>query len=203
MKLRDRLLLFSTAQLVVFGALFALAFGSFEQTVLPMLESMLRAKAESLTRSVSAGIDVPLWAEDRALLDRTLASVVADPDFAAVIVRDVHDQIVHHRGPPGHECARGQSELVAHAGVGHVCAWTKISFEGLRLGRVSVVLSTARYDTVSRWAVWIAVGGLLVWLMALGYSIVFARSFVSPIRAMMVFSRQVAGGAFARRLEVG
>ena len=33
MKLRDRLLLFSTAQLLVFGALFALAYGAFERSI--------------------------------------------------------------------------------------------------------------------------------------------------------------------------
>jgi hypothetical protein len=36
MKLRDRLYLFSTAQLFVFGTVFLLAYMSFERSVLPM-----------------------------------------------------------------------------------------------------------------------------------------------------------------------
>ena len=36
MKLRRRMLLFSTTQLVVFGVLFAVALGAFERAVLPM-----------------------------------------------------------------------------------------------------------------------------------------------------------------------
>jgi signal transduction histidine kinase len=38
MRLRDRLLLFSTAQLLVFGAVCALAYGAFQHAVLPMFE---------------------------------------------------------------------------------------------------------------------------------------------------------------------
>jgi signal transduction histidine kinase len=39
MRLRDRLLLFSTAQLLVFGAVCALAYGAFQHAVLPMFEA--------------------------------------------------------------------------------------------------------------------------------------------------------------------
>jgi signal transduction histidine kinase len=203
MKLRDRLLLFSTAQLVVFGALFALAYGSFAHTVLPMLESMLRTKSESLTRSVGTELDVPLWSGDPALLERTVARLSLDPEFAAIVVRDTRGRVVLRHGTVLDAELFDQAEHVSHVGhAGHICAWTTISFEGLKLGAVAVMLSTARYDAISRWAARIAIGVMLVWLAALGYSILFARSFVSPIRAMMVFSRRVAGGALAQRLEI-
>src|ERR1041384_5831200 len=55
MKLRARLLLFSTAQLLVFGALFALAYGAFERSILPMFESLLSSKTERVGRMVSGG----------------------------------------------------------------------------------------------------------------------------------------------------
>ena len=54
MKLRDRLLLFSTAQLLLLGVLFALAYGAFARGVLPMLEDMLEAKSQVATHAAEA-----------------------------------------------------------------------------------------------------------------------------------------------------
>jgi len=42
----------------------------------------------------------------------------------------------------------------------------------------------------------------LLWLAALVYSVLFSRSFVRPVRAMMNFSRMVAGGGLTERLLV-
>jgi signal transduction histidine kinase len=202
MKLRDRLLLFSTAQLVVFGALFALAYGSFERAVLPMLEGMLRAKSESAVRELGSELDVPLGAADHDLMELAVARAVADPDFGYLAVRDVHDHLVlSHGSAPALPAFAGRAN-VPHVGSGQIRAWTTIDFEGLRLGAVSITFSTARYDAAGRWAERIAAGVMLIWVLALGYSVIFARSFVSPIRAMMVFSRKVAGGAMAERLAI-
>jgi signal transduction histidine kinase len=43
---------------------------------------------------------------------------------------------------------------------------------------------------------------LLLWIAALAYSIVFSRAFVSPIRAMMDFSRTVADGSLSKRIDI-
>ena len=100
MKLRDRLLLFSTAQLLVFGALFALAYGAFERSILPMFESLLCSKAERVARMVSGELDVPLGADDRALFTRTVADILDDPEFAYIVVRDARDRVVFSQGKP-------------------------------------------------------------------------------------------------------
>jgi hypothetical protein len=60
MRLRDRLLLFSTAQLLVFGTVFALAYGTFERTVLPMFEDMLGGKSERVSRMIRSDLDTAL-----------------------------------------------------------------------------------------------------------------------------------------------
>ncbi|MEO7730908.1 MAG: ATP-binding protein [Kofleriaceae bacterium] len=201
MKLRDRLLVFSTAQLVVFGALFGVAYGSFEHAVLPMLEDMLRAKSEGAVHALGGALDVPLGAADHDLMEAAVARTVADPDFGSLVVRDLHDRVVLSHGSAPPEAAFAGPADVPDVGGGQIRAWTTIVFEGLRLGTVSVTFRTARYDAVNRWATRIAADILLIWLAALAYSVIFARSFVSPIRAMMVFSRKVAGGALSERLE--
>jgi hypothetical protein len=54
-------------------------------------------------------------------------------------------------------------------------------------------VSTARLDTLDRWAQRIAFRVIGIWLFVLVNSVAFARKFVSPIYAMMKFSRRVAG----------
>ena len=202
MKLRDRLLLFSTAQLVMFGAAFALAYGAFAHSVLPMFEDLLRAKTEQVARSVGAELEVPVGAEDPALIARAVEHVVNERDFAYLVVRDAQDRQLYARGalPPGPAFAGTESH--ARLGDGASTAWLTISVEGLYLGSAAIGFSTARLDALATWARRSAVGVTLMWLAALIYSLRFARSFVSPIRAMMDFSSKVAGGALAERLAI-
>ena len=202
MKLRDRLLLFSTAQLLVFGALFALAYGAFERSIVPMFESLIAAKTERVARMVSGELDTALGSDDRTVLARAVTGIVDDPDFAYLAVRDSHDGIVFSQGkPPGNALFAG-TEQVAHTDDGRVLAWASIHRDGLRIGSVAVAFSTARFDAIAEWAKRIAVWVTLAWLAALLYSILFARAFDTPIRSMMDFSRKVAGGALAERLAI-
>jgi len=201
MKLRDRLLLFSTAQLLLFGVLFALAYGAFARGVLPMLEHMLEAKSQVATHAAGNALEVPLGADDLGLVTGALATLFADPDLAYVAIRDNRDQPKLSHGAPVAE-PFGGTPGVAAARDGYIRTWEPVTFEGMKLGSVSVAFSTTRLDAIGAWARRIALGVLLIWLAALGYSVVFARSFVSPIHAMMLFSRKVAGGALAERLTI-
>ncbi|MCX5745610.1 MAG: HAMP domain-containing protein, partial [Proteobacteria bacterium] len=202
MRLRHRLLLFSTAQLAVFGVLFALGFWAFERSVLPMFEELLRDRSQGVAHSASGDLDVALAAEDASLMAPQLDKIAHDPDFEYIVVRNVRGTIVASRGAaPDHDVFAGAPHK-AVTGEEGIWTWAPISLEGLELGSVSVVFSTARLDALGRWAQRLGIGVTLLWLGALGYSISFARSFVSPIRAMMDFSRKVAGGALADRLAI-
>lgn len=201
MKLRDRLLLFSTAQLAVLGVLFGLAYGAFHGTVLPLFQGLMRTKSERVARMIAAELEVPIGAQDRTLIGSALTDILADPDFAYVEIRDAKGDELFRAGAPPHERMFTGPELIPEIEPGHLHTWAPVSYEGLRLGAVSLTFSTARFDGVAAWGQRIAAGGLVLWLAALAYSVVFARSFTTPIRAMMVFSRRVAGGALSERLE--
>ena len=136
MKLRDRLLLFSTAQLLVFGALFALAYGAFEHSILPMFESLLCSKTERVARMVSGELDVPLGADDHALFRKTVADIVDDPEFAYIVVRDAHDRVVFSEGKAPAGALFGDTAYIAFAVRGNVHAWAPISLE--EIGRAHV-----------------------------------------------------------------
>ena len=77
-----------------------------------------------------------------------------------------------------------------------------IALEGIPLGTVTVVLDTARIDHLRAWTHGLAAAVLAIWLCVAIYSVQFARATVKPIRAMMEFSRAVAGGDFTHHLDV-
>jgi len=202
MKLRDRLLLFSTAQLLVFGVVFIVGYEAFQLRVLPMFEGLLRAKSERVARTASTDFDVALGSNDLVMIGRAVDAVAADPDLAYLAVRDANDRVVVARGTPPDEALFSGAAYVYHASAQHGQTWSPVALEGATLGRVVFVFSTERFDALARWAWRLAIGALVLWLGTLARSLWFARSFVLPIRAMMEFSRRVAGGALAERLTV-
>ena len=201
MKLRHRLYLFSTGQLVVFGALFVVALWAFEGSVMPMFRSLLRDKSEHVTRLASAQLDVALGADDRVLMASILANIENDADFGSVVVRDSHNAVVFSRGRTG-ENTFGAIPFTAVDHGNGIGTWAPVSLEGLWLGSVAIVFDTDRLDRLDRWARCLAIVVAVLWLCALGYSIAFARSFVSPIHAMMEFTREVADGSLSKRLAI-
>ncbi|MBA3503930.1 MAG: ATP-binding protein [Myxococcota bacterium] len=200
MKLRHRLFLFSTAQLAVFGALFLVAYLAFQRSVVPLFEDLLREKNERVTMLVARELDVPLGAQDRALVAAAVAAIQRDPDLAYIVVHDSTNDVMFTHGvsPKRDPFAAKPNTATIHDG--RIATWGEVSLEGIQLGKVAVVFSTERMDTLDTWAQRIAIIVTLLWLGALAYSMLFARSFVTPIRAMMTFSRKVAGGELSERI---
>jgi signal transduction histidine kinase len=202
MKLRDRLLLFSTAQLLVFGALFALAYAAFDRTVPPMFERLLCDKTERVARLTAAALDLPLATHDHDAVAHAVAELVADPDFAYVAVRDTRRYTVYAHGEPSRGGVFDDDSYRARVVDDQIEAWAPVALEDEPAGAVAVGFRTARVAAIGRWAARLAVSVTLIWLLALLYALGFARSVVAPIRAMMEFSRKVAGGALSERLEI-
>jgi signal transduction histidine kinase len=198
-KLRGRLFAFSSAQLLVFGALFAVMYVELQKTAMPMLAQHLREKSETSVRALASQLDVPLGAGDPAEVARVIEPVAGDEDFDAIEVVDVKGDVVFRRGPAS-DVVRSGAAATAREGGGLVRAWSPISFEGVQLGSVSVAFTTSRVDALRTWIAAIALASTLAWLGALVYSFVFARAFVAPIHAMKEFSRSVAAGDFRGQL---
>jgi signal transduction histidine kinase len=201
MKLRNRLLAFSSAQLVVFGLVAVFGYWKVSHDLIPMIEEHLRDKATSLSRSLAAELDVALGADDRALMKRDLAEISADRDLRFVEIRDANGVVVAQLGLPAGDAMAGAA-LVAHEDAGVVRVWTTVALEGLHLGSVAVALDTGRVDSMRTWSHRLGALAILVWLVALGYSLFFARSFVAPIQAMQLFASSVANAEFRGRLVV-
>jgi signal transduction histidine kinase len=202
MKLQHRLFLFSTTQLVVFGGLFVVAYALFGRSVIPAFRDLLNTKSEQVIKLSSLELDVPLAAEDMPMIDKAVATIADDPDLVFIRVRDATGGVLLERGArPAGDVFAGQP-VVAHDDELGIRTWTDISVEGVKVGSVAVVFGTGRLDAMEAWAHRVTFVVALLWIAALVYSALFSRSLVRPVRAMMNFSRMVAGGGLTERLVV-
>ena len=201
MKMRDRLVVFSTVQLLLFGALFAIAYWQFAEKIIPTLQDNLDAKTTGISHAIARDIDVALATEDPLLAGAAVAPYENDPEFAHVEVRNAAGRVVFKRGVANGGAFTGPPSIVRRQDQ-TTQIWVPVTLEGVKLGTVSMTFTTARIDALAIWAQRGAIAVGVVWLMALVYSVWFARSFVSPIRAMVRFSRKVASGTLTERLQV-
>jgi signal transduction histidine kinase len=201
MKLRDRLFVFSAAQLVVFGALFAAGYLALHDTVLPMLSEHLYDKTRTRLEAAASQLDLPLAADDRKLVAPIVGSIERDPDFAYVEIRDARQIVVYSAGALPSDAFDGPPRTVADH-EGNVRGWAEISLEGVKLGTVAIAYDTGRIERILAWVRLFTILIATVWLAAVIYSIAVARSFAAPIRAMMQYSRKVAAGDFSNTLDV-
>jgi signal transduction histidine kinase len=201
MKLRDRLVLFSTVQLMLFGVLFAIAHWQFTANILPAMRHALEEKTVGIVHAIGSEIDVALATEDAELARATVQPYLNEPEFAHVAIRTADGRDLFARGTAKRDAFAGPPSI-AHHHEDTVETWVPVTLEGVKLGAVSLSYSTRHLDALAAWARrgGIAVG--LLWLLALSYSVWFARSFVSPIHAMVQFARKVASGTLAERIEI-
>jgi signal transduction histidine kinase len=200
MKLRHRLSLFSVAQVLLFGCMLAIGYCTVEREVLPMADAHIRSATQHLASQLGAALEVPLGAEDPALVRRALAPAFHDPDFRYVEVQDKTGHAVFAQGVAPVAPFSALPNQVYEQGRA-IRAWVPVTFESLDLGRVVVVLDRGGIDRVRAGIRWLAGIGVIIWMGVLVSSFWFARAFVSPIRAMMEFSRSVAAGDFEKRLD--
>jgi len=205
MKLRTRLLVFTSTQLAILGLLFAASYVHFRHVVFPIVMEHLHRKAETAAVSLASQLDVALGAGEPKLIESAVAELVADPDFSYVEVRDPTGQILYNRGVrPAGPLNGGQPREATESNDDHtVRSWSGVSLEGLDLGQLSIVFDTRRVENVRTWEERMALLVIVVWCAATAYGFRFSRAFVSPIRHMMVFSRKVAGGVFGETLSCG
>ena len=201
MKLRDRLVLFSTMQLVLFGGLFAIAYWQFAERILPTMEQSLTDKTAGTSLAIARDIDVALATEDDKLAAQAVEPYLRDPDFSYLALRTTDGRLLFERGDASAHTFQGEARIARRQGAS-IETWVPVAIEGVKLGTVSLALSRSRVDRIETWAARGAMVAGLIWLIALAYSIWFARSFVTPIGAMMKFSRKVATGAVSQRLPV-
>lgn len=199
--MRDRLVLFSTMQLVLFGALFAIGYWQFDTTILPTIEHNLDEKTISSARALGREIDVALATEDPELARSVVNPYASDPDFAHVEVRTATGRALFELGTARADSFSGPPSI-SRKNERVRTVWVPVALEGMPLGTVSLAFSTARIDALKTWAHRGALAVMIVWFIALLYSVWFARSFVSPIAAMVRFSRKVASGTLTERLEL-
>jgi signal transduction histidine kinase/DNA-binding NarL/FixJ family response regulator len=168
--------------LAMSGLIFVLVsqiFDTLTPTIRADLEWKARRGAGELVHATELGIVV---AEEREIKS-SLVGYDRDPDIMAIVVTDMAGKVLATHGSPPEPTARlfsGQPRSL-RVGDGHYVSWAEAAIEGGPVGRVAVVVSTARLragDELKRSILFSAgAGGAIAFLLAL----LFVNLYVGPI----------------------
>jgi signal transduction histidine kinase len=125
-------------------------------------------------------LDLAAAVGDRELLAKDAKDFVGDSDIAAIVVTDQTGQVLYRHGEVATELFVGPPS-VAVPSTGALVAWQPLAIEGQEIGRIALVVSTARLEAgkvLRRTLLTIAGVGCLA-AMVLG--VLFVRFYVGPI----------------------
>jgi signal transduction histidine kinase/DNA-binding NarL/FixJ family response regulator len=168
--------------LALSGLIFVLVsqiFDTLTPTIRADLEWKARRGAGELVHATELGIVV---AEEREIKS-SLVGYDRDPDIMAIVVTDMAGKVLATHGSPPEstrELFAGQPKSL-RVTEGHYVSWAEAAIEGGPVGRVAVVVSTARLkagDELKRKILFSAgVGGAVAFLFAL----LFVNFYIGPI----------------------
>jgi signal transduction histidine kinase/DNA-binding response OmpR family regulator len=164
------------------GMIFVLVSHIFA-SVSPTVIADLRWKASHGALELSRVAEQGLAAGDREQVLRAISPYRSDADFRAIVTSDQRGEKLATLGaPPAHAEAlfTGPPGQVT-TGPGFVSSWQTVSSEGQEVGRVALVVSTARItagDEFKRSILWTAGLGLVAAFVA---SLIFVTFYIGPL----------------------
>ena len=182
-RLRMSFTLFVVALILALsGLIFVLVsqiFDTLTPTIRADLEWKARRGASELVHATELGIVV---AEEREIKS-SLVGYDRDPDIMAIVVTDMSGKVLATHGVPPESTPQlfsGKPKAL-RVNDGHYVSWAEAAIEGGPVGRVAVVVSTARLkagDELKRKILFSAgVGGAVAFLFAL----LFVNFYIGPI----------------------
>ncbi len=191
----------------VSGVAYFLVSRIFEELT-PAIHHDLELKTRRSAKELALSTDVGILLEDEVMLRDATADVVLDADLRCIVLADATGRVVYTHGeppvPPG--------QLVGDPGTGfraepdYFVAWRESEIEGEPVGRVAVVVSTARLAAGARLKREILTAGGVAIAMALGVGLLFVHLYVGPIisvseRAFLRLEKTTAAALEATRLK--
>jgi serine phosphatase RsbU (regulator of sigma subunit) len=205
LRLQVVLSLFITLLLVgVSGVVFGLVSRIFDRLT-PQIEADLRWKTQRGVRELAQSSDLGLAVHDVAMLRAGLTALTAgNADLAAVVIVGKDGAaLVRHGSPPDDidELFAGDPDVV-RARDGSFVAWSAAMIEGILVGKVAVVVSTARLSEGHRLRTSVlSIAGISLFA-ALVVAMFFVRFYIRPILGVIQKSQQsMKEMEIARRIQ--
>jgi signal transduction histidine kinase len=148
----------------------------------------LAERANLTVSMLSNGIAPLVWALDLVNIERELAALKADPDYAGSVVWDDLDKVIAQDG----RTDSAASDIVHET---TTISYTDDAGKFHQLGRVMVSLQTDRAEAKMMGRLWrIALGGLAALLAICAVLVYIARGLIQPINALTATMTGLAGG---------
>ncbi len=200
--------------LALSGLIFALVsriFGELQPRLAADLEWKARRGASELARSLDLGMAVG----DRQMIRRGLRDFLATPDVLSVLVTNAQGKHLASEGtrPDSAVDVMAGPEGQVRRGPGYIASWAESRIEGQPIGRVTVLISTARLEAGDRLRQQILSSAAVACVAALACSLFFVSVFLGPlitltqksvrVRQEMDIARRIQTSILPRMPELG
>ncbi len=182
-RLRLAFTLFVVALLLALSGLIFVLVSRIFDTLTPSIQADLEWKSRRGAGELVHAAELGIVVADEREIKGSLVGYDRDPDIMAIVVTDMDGKVLATHGSPPEEPARlfvGPAKSL-RATPGYYVSWAEAAIEGGPVGRVAVVVSTARLkagDELKGSILFSAgVGGAVAFLSAL----LFVSLYISPI----------------------
>jgi serine phosphatase RsbU (regulator of sigma subunit) len=207
-RLKARLTVFVTVLVVALCGMIVLLVTRIFDEMRPTLRQDLEWKAERGAAELSQGAELGILLRDEALVRKAFGDYRASRDIVAIVAVDAAGRAVAVHGTPPEPTEalfRGAPGRVRDE-AGALVAWGEASVEGKVVGRVAVVVSTARLAAGDAFRRDILRTAMLGGVVGLLLSVFFVQFYIGPLvrlteRALASLRRSQGEFAARERLE--
>ncbi len=183
LRLKVTLILFVSALLVALSLLIFVLVNRIFGDINPSMRSDLEWKARRGAVELAQSADLGIAIDDVAMIKESFGEYRSSPDVLAIVASDQNGSILVSHG----SLPKSVGDLFANPagtlkqGHGWLLSWAESKIDGNTLGRIALVISTARLDAGERLRRNMLVAALLGCLAALVVSLFFVNFYLGPL----------------------
>jgi signal transduction histidine kinase/CheY-like chemotaxis protein/HPt (histidine-containing phosphotransfer) domain-containing protein len=168
--------------LALSGMIFVLVSRIFD-TLTPTIQSDLEWKARRGASELVHATELGIVVADEREIKGSLVGYDRDPDILAIVVTDMTSKVLATHGSPPEAAARlfDSNARSLRKTEGYYVSWAEAAIEGGPVGRVAVVVSTARLKAGGELKRSILLGAGLGAVVAFLFALLFVRLYIGPI----------------------
>jgi signal transduction histidine kinase/DNA-binding NarL/FixJ family response regulator/HPt (histidine-containing phosphotransfer) domain-containing protein len=192
-RLRVAFTLFVVALIVALSGLIFVLVSRIFDTLTPKLQADLEWKARRGASELVHATELGIVTADEREIKGSLVGYDHDPDILAIVVTDMEGKVLATHGSPPEpptQLFSGPGRSLRRAD-GHYVSWAEAAIEGGPVGRVAVVVSTARLKAGTELKRSILFTAGVAGVVAFFFAILFVGLYIGPII-------QVTENAFAK-----
>ncbi|HVY30116.1 MAG TPA: ATP-binding protein [Polyangiaceae bacterium] len=182
-RLRVAFTLFVVALILALSGLIFVLVSRIFDTLTPKLQADLEWKARRGASELVHATELGIVTADEHEIKNSLVGYDRDPDIMAIVVTDMAGKVLATHGAPPEPPAQlfaGPARALRRAD-GHYVSWAEAAIEGGPVGRVAVVVSTARLKAGTELKRSILFTAGVAGVVAFVFALLFVGLYISPI----------------------